>query len=102
MLLGFGTWVAGIALDFGGIATIGATLVIGVGAMFTATGLEYKVGETTQNQLVNNSTTNDTAIIATQTDAQYRSVNLPQRLPLGVLVIVLGGVGVLRSIEMYT
>lgn len=102
MLIGFGTWTVGIVFEFGGMAVIGGTIVIGVGAMFTATGLEYRVGQEQVNTLTNNTTVNDTEIRNTSVEYQYRSVDLPTRLPLGVLVMLLGGVGVLRGINLYT
>jgi len=102
MLLGFGVWVTGVIFEYAGIAVIGATLVVGVGAMFTATGLEYRSGAVEDHTLQNNTTTNDTEIVQTSTRYQYESVELPTRLPLGVLVMLLGGVGVLRGFDMTT
>lgn len=104
MLLGLGTWVLGVLFDFAGIAVIGATIVIGVGATFTATGLNVPTGETTENNLtvVNNSTTNDTEMVINDSETRQTTtpVDLPTRLPLGLLVILLGGVAGLRGIDI--
>jgi hypothetical protein len=45
-LLGFATWIVGNLLQMQGVGTIGAVLVVGLGAAVTGGGLEYAVGET--------------------------------------------------------
>ena len=45
-LLGFATWIVGNLLQMQGVGTIGAVLVVGLGAAVTGGGLEYVVGET--------------------------------------------------------
>lgn len=87
--LGFLLWGLGYGLEYTGIALIGATLIIGVGAMITGTGLEYKSGEV-HDQV----STNETRI-----SYEYNKVPLPTQLPLGVLVILTGGVLAIRQLN---
>lgn len=95
--VGFITWVAGILLDYQGIATIGAALVIGVGAMIAANGLSYQSGEVRDYSYINesNTTVQDSAVIR----HTYTQVATPQQLSLGMLVMLLGGVQVLRALN---
>ena len=87
--LGFFLWGLGYVLEYTGIAFIGVTLIIGVGAMVTGTGLEYKSGEV-HDQV----TTNETQI-----SYEYSKVPLPTQLPLGILVILTGGVLAIRQLN---
>lgn len=89
--LGIGTWLIGSLLDRPGIAVIGGVLVFGVGFMVTAGGLQFHSGATK----VTNSTTNTTTVAY-----QYQSVSFPQRLPAGVLVMLLGGLFVLHGLNI--
>lgn len=102
ILLGLGTWVIGAVFEYSGVAVIGATLVIGVGAMFTATGLKYQSGETVDNNLTTNQSGNDTEIAVNNstTTYEYTNVQTPTRLPLGILVMLLGGAFALRGIDI--
>jgi hypothetical protein len=101
MLLGFGTWVVGVVFEYAGIAVIGATVILGVGAMFTATGLEYRAGQVDDHEVQQHHASNDTELAVNQTESRdvYKAVALPTRLPLGLLVMILGGTGVLRALE---
>lgn len=86
---GFATWILGTLFQMQGIGVIGAVIVVGVGAMTTAGGLEYKDGE-------RHTAGNDNV---TEIQNTYQSVDTPTRLPLGTLVMLLGGTMVLRSLD---
>jgi len=88
--VGFLAFVGGQLGNYPEIAVIGAVLVVGVGAAIADSGLERQTGvvETT------NETTNTTV-----KEFQYQQVPLPTNLPLGSLMAILGGVGVLRALN---
>lgn len=87
--LGFIAWILGTLFDKTGIAVIGGVLVVGVGAMGMTDGYEQKVGET---QIENSA--NETEI-----RYDYAPVETPTHLPLGVLVMLLGALLTLQSIN---
>lgn len=89
---GFIAWIAGMALEYPGVAVIGGVIVVGVGASIMDSGLQYRDGET---QVVNE-TANTTTIEPT-----YSSVPLPQHLSLGALVTLLGGLLTLQGINRF-
>lgn len=87
---GFVAWILGYVFDHPEFSIIGAILILGVGVLTATGGLERKTGETR----VTNSTTNTTDVSYT-----YAKVEPPDHLPLGELIMLLGGVGVLQSIN---
>lgn len=91
ILIGVGAlfWVLGTFFDYTGIAVIGAVIVLGVGVAATTDGLYHQTGviETV------NSTTNTTI-----TEFQYERVEISNRFPLGMLILLLGGVGALHPL----
>jgi len=87
--VGFISWTLGYIFDLTGVAVIGGVLVFGVGAMVTADGLAYKTGET---QVAGNDN-------VTEVTNEYETVETPTRMPLGTLVMLLGGALVLHSID---
>jgi hypothetical protein len=88
-LLGFVVWGAGILFDFSGLATIGAVMVVAVGAMILSDGLQQRDG-TIERQV----DTNTTEIEPQTTDVQF----LPS-FPLGLVWTLLGGVLLLRGVD---
>lgn len=86
---GFIAWTLGYMFNLTGVSVIGGVLVFGVGAMVTADGLAYKTGET-------HVAGNDNV---TEITNDYQKVKTPTRMPLGVLVMLLGGALVLHSID---
>lgn len=92
-LLGFVAFIVGYLLDMRGVAVIGGVLVVGVGVMVVSTGLEYRSGETREVVDGTNATN------ATNVEFQYSAVDLPTRLPLGFMIMLLGSVFVLRGLD---
>jgi hypothetical protein len=94
--LGFFAFVAGQVLDMAGVAVIGAVIVVGVGAMVTGTGLEYRDGERVDKEFggENNSTVVGETVVPT-----YTQLDTPQHLSLGMLWLLLGGTLTLRGIN---
>lgn len=88
--LGMAAWIAGFVLDMPGIAAIGGVLVVGVGATAMIDGLERQDGKI---ETVNDSTN------ATTTERQYEEVDTIQSFSLGMVLTLLGGVQVLRSLD---
>jgi hypothetical protein len=76
------------------IAVIGGVLILGVGGVVAGAGggLETKTGET-EIQVDNTTTT---------TENEYSPVETPTKLPLGSLVMILGGAIVLRSFNDFS
>lgn len=97
--LGLAAWILGTVFEWAGIAVIGAVIVVGAGAMVTTTGLEYRSGQVEQNDVAFNESVNESYVNSTQVTYQYEPVSLPQKLSLGALVMLFGGVGVLRSLD---
>lgn len=89
-IAGLVCWLAGIAMDQPEIAVIGGVLIVGVGAAIMTDGLEYRDGRIEE---VDGSTTT--------VEPQYSTVPLPQNLPLGVLVTLLGGIMTITSINRF-
>lgn len=87
--VGFVAWILGYLFNLTGVAVIGGVLVFGVGVMVTSDGLAYKTGET-------HVAGNDNV---TEIENEYQNVQTPTRMPLGILVMLLGGALVLHSIE---
>lgn len=88
-LLGLGVWALGRAMDFFEVSTIGGVIILGVGTMVATHGLAYKSGEL-HTTGANNST---------HITYQYATASMPTHLPLGILVMILGGVLVIRAIN---
>lgn len=88
--LALGLFVIGQLSSYTAVAVIGAVMLLGVGVMITGTGLEYKSGQTVEE--ISNTTTEHTN--------QYTTVELPQRLPLGFLIMLAGGVLTLRAFNI--
>jgi hypothetical protein len=100
-LTGFGVvvWILGTVFEWRGIAVIGAVIVVAAGGMVMQTGLEYRSGQVTDNDVAINESTNSTYVESTDVRYTYAPVPLPQKLGLGTLVMLVGGVGVLRSLN---
>jgi hypothetical protein len=89
LALGFAAFVLGNVLGYQGIAMIGAVLIVGAGAAVADGGIETKSGVTVETTSAN--TTVETY--------QYQTSETPVNLPFGGLVMLLGGVLALRSID---
>lgn len=89
--LGFIGWILGSIFNYHGIAVIGATIIVGAGAMAMTDGLAYKTGEV--EETVDNSTV--------KTTNQYQQLDTPTNLPLASLITLLGGVMLLRSLDSF-
>lgn len=91
--LGFVTWVVGELFDYPEVIAIGAVIIVGFGIMLGAGGVEQRVGTVEET----NATTNTTTI-----EPQYETVSTPDRLPFSELITLLGGVGMLRSLNKFS
>jgi hypothetical protein len=87
--LGLALFILGAVRDYKGVATIGAIMVVGVGAIVTTSGLEYQTGVVVMNETANK----------TVRDFQYGQTSTPRNLPLGGLIMAAGGVLVLRALN---
>jgi hypothetical protein len=87
--VGLGVFVLGAVFGQREVAVIGATLVLGVGAMTTLGGLEVRSGDRVVE------TSNNTTV----TEFQYRQVETPTRLPLGALMMLLGSTLAIRGVN---
>jgi hypothetical protein len=88
-LLGGAAFVLGAARGYAGVAVIGAVVILGVGSMVVVDGLAYKSGERVER--IDNSTT-----VHTNT---YRQIDTPTRLPLGALVMLIGGLLAIQGLN---
>lgn len=87
---GFLAWVLGTVFDYHGVGVIGATIVVGVGAMLLmGAGLETKTGE-----IETTNADNDTV-----TENQYQTIDTPTNFSLGTLTMLLGGTLALRALD---
>jgi hypothetical protein len=89
MGVGFVAFVLGAVFQYQGVAVIGAVLILGVGAVVTVSGVEHRSGEVVTTQPDN----------STVHDFQYERTETPQNLSLGTLLMLLGGVLALRSLN---
>lgn len=88
--LGFGSWILGSIFEYPAVAFIGATIVVGVGALAMVDGLEHQAGKVEQTTDTNETTTTPT----------YEPVETPiANFEPGFLVLLLGGVMGLRSLD---
>jgi len=87
-LLGMSTWTLGHIFDYQGIATLGAVLMVGVGAATMIDGLETETGE--ERVQVDNTTT---------VEAIYEPIGTSSSFPTGLVLTLLGGVMTMRSLE---
>jgi hypothetical protein len=87
--IGFVLFAGGYLLDYTGIAAIGATIFLGVGAGVVLGGLEYQTGEVRTE-----TSTNETVV-----EHQYTSVETPTRLPMGILLMLVAGLGYVRLLD---
>lgn len=77
------------------VAVIGGILILGVGAVITGGSLEQSVGEIETETQVDGEN-------VTETETVTEPIETPQRLPLGALVMLLGGIFVLRSFTEFS
>ena len=108
-ILGFLAWVLGHVYSYQGIATLGAVLVVGVGAAVMVGGLETPAGEervqidtnTTNTTTTDGTTTSVTTTEQTATEVQttYEPIGTTSSFPTGLVVTLLGGVMTLRAVE---
>ena len=89
--LGVGIWLAGNWMGYPEVVVIGAVIVLGAGGSAALGDLVYKSGE-----IHNTTAANETAI-----SNQYESVPVPNRLPIGGVVMILGGMGTVRGLEVW-
>jgi len=87
-LLGMSTWTLGHIFGYQGIATLGAVLMVGVGAAAMIDGLETQTGE--ERVEVDNTTTVETI---------HEPIGTSSSFPTGVVLTLLGGVMTMRSLE---
>lgn len=89
-LVGFAAWIVGNVMDYQGIAAVGGTIVVVVGASVLTGGLERKVGE-----IESTNADNETVV-----DFQYEPADLADQNKTGVLMMLLGAVMLLRSFKV--
>jgi len=88
-ILGLVTWVLGHTYGYQGIATLGAVLMVGVGAAVMVTGLEVEAGE--ERVEVDDQTTEVTTT--------YEPIETSNSFPTGLVLTLLGGVMTMRALE---
>ena len=109
-ILGFLAWVLGHVYSYQGIATLGAVLVVGVGAAVMVGGLETPVGEervettevnTTELTTSDGNVTNVTGAETTTAEVTtvYEPIGTTSSFPTGLVLTLLGGVMTLRAVE---
>jgi len=82
------TWTLGHIFGYQGIATLGAVLMVGVGAAAMIDGLETQTGE--ERVEVDNTTT---------VEAIHEPIGTSSSFPTGLVLTLLGGVMTMRSLE---
>jgi len=87
--LGFVAFLVGHVYGYQGIATIGAVLVVGLGAGVMVGGLDVAAGE---ERVEVNSTT-------TEIETVYDPIGTTSSFPLGLVLTLLGGVMTMRTLE---
>lgn len=87
--LGLVLWGVGYAIDDPGLAAIGGVLVVGIGVMITTGSLEYQSGETKTD--VDSNTTD--------VSYEYKPVDAPSKLPMGILVMLGGALCVFHGLN---
>lgn len=90
--LGFACWVGGVVLDQPEVAVIGGILVVGMGAMVANGGLEYRDGQIETTDPDTNTTT---------VEHTYSTAETPQQLSFAALIMILGGVITIQSINRF-
>jgi hypothetical protein len=88
MGVGFVSFLVGAVFQYQSVAVIGAVLILGVGAIVTVSGVEYRSGQIDKPGPDN----------STVTEFTYDRTDTPTNLPLGTLIMLLGGVLSLRGI----
>ncbi len=89
--LGFVTFVVGNLLGYQEIALIGGVLIFGVGFAVSVDGVSVESGEVKTE--VDNSTI--------EVEHQYQQMNTPDSLPVGLLVMLVGGTLSLRALNEF-
>jgi len=111
--LGFVTFLVGHLYSYQGIATIGAVLIVGLGAGVMVGGLEVESGQqrvemantTTDGERVDVTANTTNISSVSQTDATvvvettYEPIGTTSSFPLGVVLTLLGGVMTMRTLE---
>lgn len=88
-ILGLVAWVLGHVYAYQGIATLGAVLMVGVGAGVMVTGLEVEAGE--ERVEIDSQTTEVTTV--------YEPIETSSSFPTGLVLTLLGGVMTMRALE---
>lgn len=79
------------------ISVLGGVVVLGVGAQVLNTGLQYRAGKVTEKVVENSSTASTNA--TTTVEYTFQTVPLPTNLSLGLLVMLLGGLLIVLTLE---
>lgn len=91
--IGFGSWIIGSIFEYHGVAFVGATIIVGVGALGMVDGYEHRAGKVEQTTADNETTVERT----------YEPVETPlANFEPGVLVLLLGGVLGFRSLDGFS
>jgi len=109
-ILGLVAWVLGHVYSYQGIATLGAVLVVGVGAAVMVGGLEIPAGEerietttvnTTEAATADGNVTNVTGSQTTTAEVQtvHEPIGTTSSFPTGLVITLLGGVMTLRAVD---
>lgn len=88
--LGVVVWALAEVFSYRGIAVLGAVLVVGVGTAVMVGGLEYQAGET-QIETDGGNTT--------EIEYEYQEIGTTSSFPTGMILTLLGGTMMLRSID---
>ncbi|WP_225336639.1 hypothetical protein [Halomicrobium urmianum] len=88
-LVGFVVWGAGYIFNLNGLASIGAVLVVAVGAMVMTEGLEQRDGKV-EEQVDSNTT---------EISYQTSEIDFIGSFSLGFVWMLLGGVLVMRGVD---
>lgn len=87
--LGFAGFVLGRVFQYQGVMVIGAVLIVGAGALVTTDGLQYKSGVEVTNKTAN----------TTVKAFKYQTAPQPTNLPVGAVLMLLGGALTLRGLD---
>lgn len=104
---GFGVWTIGVALDYPGVALLGGVMVVGLGATVVDSGLTYQDGHVehlnqtslSENETADNSTSMTNA--TTSVEPRYSQVPQTQNFSIGLILLLIGGLTSLQSINQF-
>lgn len=92
---GLAFWIFGELFGYPEVAVIAGVLILGAGAAVALGDLQVQDGEI-HHELEEPGTGDN---VTTEIEPVYRSVEFHERLPLGGVVMILGGLGIMRTLD---